>query len=122
MTAYTPTLVPPMGENYGSTTTGIVVTPITPNIGGDSIQISGDSVTLRLATTGTAATVTFDSVDLSNFGVDQDVQCVLSATQVKYVKFDASASRFKQQTGNVGYVNLSYTSVTGLTIEAQYDS
>lgn len=122
MTAYSPVNVSAMDEGYGATTVGTVVTVITPNVGGDSIALTGDNMTLRFATSGTAATVTFDSVDLSNFGQDQDVTCVLSATQVKYVKFNANATRFKQQSGNVGSVNLTYTSVTGLTIEASYDS
>jgi hypothetical protein len=122
VTLYTPTLVAPVGQNYGGITVGVVVTVITPNIGGDGIQLFGDSVTLRFATTGTAAVITFDSVDLSNFGQDQNPTLTMTATQVQYVKFDGSASRFKQQSGNTGYVMLSYTSVTGLTIEAQYDA
>lgn len=122
MTAYTPVNVPAMDEGYGATTTGTVVTVITPAGGGDSIALTGDNMTLRIATSGTASVVTFDSVDLSNFGQDQDVTCSLTATQVKYVKFAATASRFKQQSGNVGSVNLTYTSVVGLTIEASYDS
>lgn len=122
MATYTPVLVAPMSENYGSATTGTVVTVITPNAGGDSIQLIGTSVTLRFATTGTASTITIDSVDLSNFGQDQNVTLTMGATQVQYIKFDATVSRFKQTSGNVGYVNLSYTSVTGMTIEASYES
>jgi hypothetical protein len=41
---------------------------------------------------------------------------------VQYVKFDGSVSRFKQQSGNIGYLMISYSSVTGLLLEAQYDS
>jgi hypothetical protein len=111
-----------MDENYGSTTTGTVVTVITPNAGGDSIQLIGDNVTLRVATTGTASTITIDSVDLSNFGQDQNVTLTMGSTQVQYVKFAAAPSRFKQTSGNIGYVNLAYSSVVGLTIEASYDS
>lgn len=122
MTAYTPVLVAEMSENFGATTAGVVVTVITPNVSGDSFQLIGDTLTLRFATTGTASTITFDSVDLSNFGQDQDVTCVLSATQVKYVAVDSNVSRWKQVSGNVGYVNLTYTSITGLTIEASYSS
>jgi phosphosulfolactate synthase (CoM biosynthesis protein A) len=122
MALYTPTLVVPMSENYGAATAGTGVTVITPNSGGDFIQLFGDAVTLRFATTGTASVITIDSVDLSNFGVDGNVTVTMGATQVQYVKFDGSVSRFKQQTGNVGYVALTYTSVTGLTLEASYDS
>jgi hypothetical protein len=119
---YTPTLVAPISQGYGSTAAGVVVTVITPNSGGDGIQLFGDSVTLRFATSGTASVVTFDSVDLSNFGQDQNLTLTLTATQTQYVKFDGSVSRFKQQTGNTGYLMMTYTSVTGLTIEAQYDA
>jgi hypothetical protein len=122
MATYTPVNVPAMTETYGSTTTGTVVAVITPNAGGDSIQLIGDNVTLRFATTGTGSTITFDSVDPSNQGTDVNVTLTMGATQVQYVKFAASDSRFKQQSGNVGYVNLTYTSVTGMTIEASYDS
>jgi hypothetical protein len=122
MTLYTPTLVAPISENYGATTAGVVAVPITPNIGGDGIQLFGDSVTLRFATTGTVAVITFDSVDLSSFGQDQNLTLTMGATQVQYVKFDGSVSRFKQQSGNIGYLMISYSSVTGLLLEAQYDS
>jgi phosphosulfolactate synthase (CoM biosynthesis protein A) len=111
-----------MSENYGAATTGTVVTVITPNAGGDSLQLFGDSVTVRFATSGTATVVTIDSVDLSNFGQDQNVTLTMGATQVQYIKFDGSVTRFKQQAGNIGYVNFTYTSVVGLTIEGSYDS
>lgn len=122
MTLYTPVLVPPTSENYGGTTVGTVVTVITPAGGGDGIQLFGDSVTLRFATTGTLSVITFDSVDLSSFGQDQNLTLTMGATQVQYVKFDGSVSRFKQQSGNVGYLMMSYSSVVGLTIEASYDA
>jgi hypothetical protein len=122
MATYTPVLVAPMGQTYGSTTGGTAAAPITPAGGGDSIQLIGRVVTLRIQTAGTASVVTIDSVDPSNYGQDQNITVTMGATAVQYVKFDASASRFKQQSGNVGYVNLTYTSVTNLTIEATYDS
>jgi hypothetical protein len=122
MALYTPTLVAPMGENYGAAAAGTVVTVITPAGGGDFIQLFGDAVTLRFQTTGTASVITIDSVDLSNFGLDGNVTVTMGTTQVQYVKFDGSVTRFKQQSGNVGYVGLTYTSVTGLSIEASYDS
>jgi hypothetical protein len=122
MSLYTPVLVAPIGQNYGATAAGTVVTVITPAGGGDFVQLFGDTVTLRFATTGTASTITFDSVDLSNFGQDQNLTLTMGATQVQYVKFDGSASRFKQQSGNVGYLGMTYTSVTGLTIEASYQA
>ena len=120
MTTYTPILVAELSENYGAATAGVTVTPITPNVGGDSIQLIGDTLILRFATSGTASVVTLDSVDLSNYGTDQNVTVTLAATQVLYVPVDCNVSRWKQTSGNVGYLNLSYTSVTGLTVEASY--
>jgi hypothetical protein len=122
MANYAPVLVAPVGQGYGALTVGTVVTVITPNIGGDFVQLFGDAVTFRFATTGTASVITFDSVDLSSFGQDTNVTLTMGATQVQYVKFDGSATRFKQQSGQVGYLGLSYTSVTGLTVEASYDA
>jgi|SRR5882757_334564 len=122
MTAYTPTLVAEMSQNYGATTGGVTVAAITPNAGGDSFQLLGDTLYLRIATAGTGATVTVDSVDLSNFGQDQNITCVLASTATAYLAFDANVSRWKQTSGNIGYVNLTYTSVTTMTIEAFYSS
>jgi hypothetical protein len=111
-----------MSENYGSTTFGVAGVPITPNSGGDSFQLIGDTLNLLFVTTGTAITVTADSVDLSNYGADQNVTCALAATGFMFAAFDANVSRWKQVTGNVGYLNLTYTVVTGLTIYATYSA
>jgi hypothetical protein len=122
MAVYTPVLVAEMSENYGSTTAGTAVTVITPAGGGDSFQLIGDTLYLRIATAGTASVVTADSVDLSNYGADQNLTITLGTTAVTYVAFDANVSRWKQTSGNVGYLNLTYTSVVTLTIEAFYSS
>jgi hypothetical protein len=122
MTAYTPQLVAEMSENYGATTFGVTGTAITPNSSGDSFQLIGDTLNLVFVTTGTSITVTADSVDLSNFGQDQNITCVLAATAVTFAAFDANVSRWKQTSGNVGYVNLTYTAITGLTIYATYSA
>lgn len=122
MTAYTPTLVAEASQNYGGTTFGSTITPITPNAGGDSFQLIGDTLNLLFVTSGTSITVTADSVDVSNYGTDQNVTSVLPATGFVFAAFDANVSRWKQQTGNVGYLNLTYTAVTGLTIYATYSS
>lgn len=119
MATYTPTLVPPLSATYGSTTTGTAATVITPNAGGDSIQLIGTYVILRFATSGTGSTITFDSVVPSNQGTDVNVTATLGATATQKVIVDVDA-RFKQQSGNIGYLNLTYTSVTGMTIEAEY--
>lgn len=119
MATYTPVLAPPLSANYGSTTTGTAAVPITPNAGGDSIQLIGSYVILRFATTGTGSTVTYDSVVPSNQGTDVNVTETLGATAQQWVIIDVDA-RFKQTSGNTGYLNLTYTSVTGMTIEAFY--
>jgi hypothetical protein len=122
MTAYTPTLVAEMSENYGATTFGTTIAAITPNSGGDSFQLIGDTLNLVFVTSGTAITVTADSVDVSNYGADQNVTSVLPATGFVFAAFDANVSRWKQVSGNIGYLNLSYTVVTGLTIYATYSA
>jgi hypothetical protein len=117
--AYTPLGLVPLSETYGSTTAGQAAVPITPNIGGDSIALTGSYVILRLATAGTGSTITLDSVKASDQGTDVNVTVVLGATATQYVPIKVD-NRFKQTSGNVGYLNLSYTSVTTLTIEAEY--
>jgi len=119
MATYTPVLVPPLSMNYGSTTTGTAASVITPAGGGDSIQLIGSYVILRFATAGTGTTITFDSVTPSNQGQDTNVTVTLGATATQKVIVDVDP-RFKQTTGNIGYLNLTYTSVTSLTIEAEY--
>jgi len=120
MALYTPDASVPLGNSYGSLTAGETPTAITPNIAGDSIALVGRYVRLRFATAGTIATITLDSVRPSDQGQDGNVVITMPATAVRYVTIDASQDRFKQVTGNVGYVNISYSSVTGLSLEAQY--
>jgi hypothetical protein len=116
---YSPLGLQPLSESYGSATAGQAAVPITPNIGGDSIALTGSMVILRIATAGTGAVVTLDSVMLSNFGSDVNVTVTLGATAVQYVPIKVD-NRFKQTSGNTGYLNLTYTSVTTMTIEAEY--
>lgn len=119
MATYSPLGMQPLSESYGSPTAGQAAVVITPNIGGDSIALTGSYVVLRIATAGTGATVTLDSVMLSNFGSDVNVAVTLGATAVMYVPVKVD-SRFKQTSGNTGHLNLSYTSVATMTIEATY--
>jgi hypothetical protein len=119
MAVITPTGHSPLSAQWGQPTAGQVVTPATPNIGGDTVPLQGTYVLLRFQTTGTATVITLDSVELSNFGTDVNVTITMTATQIQNVAIKTD-SRFKQTTGNVGNLNLSYTSVTGLTLEASY--
>lgn len=120
MATYTPDQSTPLSNTTGGTTAGETPTPITPNGGGDSIAMVGRYVTLVFTTTGTASVVTLDSVRLSDQGNDNNLTITLPATGTRRVTIDASQDRFKQVSGNIGYANLTYTSVVGLTIHAHY--
>lgn len=120
MASYTPDQATAIGNAFGGTVAGETPTPITPNIGGDSIALVGSKVTLWWVSTGTGATITFDSVSPSDQGNDNNLVLTQPATGVRRVVFDAAAARFKQTSGNVGYVNITYTAVTGLTLYAWY--
>lgn len=117
MAVYTPDSADPLSESYGSLTAGETPTVITPNGGGDSIALVGSLVLLRIATAGTISTITLDSVQLSSHGQDTNVTVTMPATGVRYVWIKVDP-RFKQTSGNVGHLNLTYTSVVALTIEA----
>lgn len=119
MATYTPTAFAPLSESYGSATDGTAATVITPAGGGDSIALVGSYVILRIATAGTGSTITLDSVELSSFGSDVNVTVTNGATATNYVAIKCDP-RFKQTSGNIGYLNLTYTSVTSMTIEAFY--
>jgi hypothetical protein len=119
MATITPTALTPLRASYGSLTVGDDDVPVSCNAGGDTVPMLGDYVILTFATTGTAATITFDSVVLSDQGQDTNVTCVMSATDRTKVVIKNDA-RFKQQSGNVGNVNLTYTAVTGMTVDAKY--
>jgi hypothetical protein len=120
MASYTPDASTVVGNSFGATTAGDTPTVITPNIGGDSIALVGRYVRLRFATTGTASVITLDSVRPSDQGGDNNITVSPGATGVRRVTIDASQDRFKQVSGNVGYLNLTYTSVVGLTVEVDY--
>lgn len=106
-------------ENYGSLVAGQAAGFQTPNIAGDSIPLVGSYVLITIRTAGTGGTVTFDSVELSNFGQDNNPVVTMASTdeQDLVVKTD---NRFKQVSGNVGYLNLTYSSVTTMTIKVKY--
>ena len=120
MALYSPDRSDPIGNSYGSTTAGETPTPIAPNVAGDSVAMVGRYVTLVFTTTGTASVITFDSVRLSDQGQDTNVTVAMPATGTRRVVLDASQDRFKQVAGNVGYLNMTYTSVAGMTFTAHY--
>lgn len=117
MAAIAPLTLNPLSEQYGSATAGQVVTPATPAGGGDSVVLAGSLLILRFETTGTLSVITLDSVELSNFGSDVNVTVTMTATQIQAVAIKTDP-RFKQTAGNIGSLNLSYSSVVGMNIEA----
>lgn len=119
MATITPQLLNAVDENYGAATAGQVAAPTAGGGGGDTVPLIGSEVILIFRTTGTASTVTLDSVVLSNYGTDVNITVVLAATDAQWVRIKVD-ERFKQVSGNVGNLNLSYTSVTGLTVDAKY--
>lgn len=108
-----------LSESYGSLTAGQAAGYQTPNVGGDSIPLVGSVMVITFKTTGTASTITLDSVELSNFGQDTNVTVTMAATDEQDV-FIKTDPRFKQTSGNVGMLNLTYTSVVGLTVKVKY--
>jgi hypothetical protein len=106
--------------SYGALTIHDTETPVvTPAGGGDSVQMLGDYLLFVFATTGTASTITFDSVQPSDQGQDTNITCVMAATERTRVTFK-NDNRFKQTTGNIGSINLTYTSVAALTFTVFY--
>lgn len=119
MATLTPLAYTPLSETYGSPTAGQAVTPITPAGGGDTVPLQGSFTFIRIQTTGTATVMTLDSVELSNFGSDVNVTVTPGATGIMKLAIK-NDPRFKQTSGNVGNLNLTYTSVTGVSLEIEY--
>ena len=109
-----------LSDTYGSLTAGQAAGYQAANAGGDSIPLIGKYTMITLKTAGTGSTVTLDSVQVSNFGQDNNITVTLAATDEQDFVIDCSDSRFDQVSGNVGSLNLSYSSVTTLTIKAKY--
>jgi hypothetical protein len=106
--------------SYGALTAGDVETPVTtPAGGGDFVQMLGDYLCFVFATTGTASTITYDSVQPSDQGQDTNITTVMGATERRRVTFKCDA-RFKQQVTNVGYLGLTYSNVTAITFTCFY--
>jgi len=111
-----------VNDYYGLTSAGDAAGFVAAAGGGDFVPLTGQFVLLTFRTSGTASVVTLDTVELSNQGQAQDVTVTLAATDEKDVLIDLTVdggNRFKQTSGNIGYLALTYTSVTGLTIKAK---
>lgn len=86
--------------------------------GGDMIPLSGQGVLFTVRTSGTASTVTLNSVTPSNYGDDKDVTMVLGATEEQEV-FIKNDGRFDQGGVNAGLMAVTYSAVTGVTVKAK---
>lgn len=100
----------------GGTNQGQAAGFVAANGGGDLIPVTGQGVFLTFRTTGTAATVTLNSVVPSGYGDDKDVTVVLAATDEQDI-FVKNDGRFDQGGVNAGLMAVTYSSVTGLTVK-----
>lgn len=102
----------------GGTGQGQAAGFVAANGGGDMFPISGQGILLTVRTSGTASTVTINSVVPSNYGDDKDVTMVLGATDEQEV-FIKNDGRFDQGGVNAGLVAVTYSSVTGVTVKSK---
>lgn len=115
-----PTTIPPILNKAftGAANQGQAAGWVTPTAGtGDLIPLTGRGTILRVKTTGTACTVTIDSVAPSSYGTDQDVTMVMAATDEQRVLIQ-NDGRFDQGGANAGYAKVTCSAVTGVSIEA----
>lgn len=89
--------------------------------GGDKVPIgSGRGTIIRFRTAGTGSTITLDSVRLSPYGNDQNVVLTLSATDEQEIFIvNDGVGRFDAGGADAGLVNITYSSVTTLTVAAK---
>jgi phosphosulfolactate synthase (CoM biosynthesis protein A) len=119
MALITPTGLTVARLSYGGLTIKDTRTPVTPAGGGDFVQMVGDYLVFVFTTTGTASTITYDSVQPSDQGQDTNVTTVMGTTETAHVTFKCD-NRFKQQVTNIGYLGLTYSSVAALTFTVFY--
>jgi hypothetical protein len=102
----------------GGTAQGQAAGFVPVSAGGDLIPLSGQGVLVTAKSTGTASTVTFNSVAPSSYGDDKDVTMVLAATdeQELFIKNDG---RFDQGGVNAGLMAVTYSADTGVSIKAK---
>ena len=99
------------------TAPGVIVTPAN----NDLIPISSGTGTLIMfQTAGTGSTITLTNVIAPPYGTGGNVTVTLAATDFQVVLIDNDGvNRFDQGPGaNLGYILLTYSSVTSLTVRA----
>jgi hypothetical protein len=119
MATITPTAYAPLSTSFSGSTAGQSSVGTAAAGGGDTVPLIGSYVKLTFRTAGTGSTITLDSVSLSSYGADQNITVTMAATDSQDVLIKVD-ERFKQTSGNVGNVNITYTSVTTLTVDAKY--
>lgn len=109
----------------GKTTTGTVAGQAAgfqaASAGGDKVPIgSGRGTIIRVKSTGTAVTVTFDSTRLSEYGTDTNMTMVLGATDEQEIFIATDGyDRFDAGGADKGLVNVTYSQVVGVSIAAK---
>jgi len=114
------TVLTPLGSRTTGSTAGQGAgwQPATATTG-DLVPLTGRGVIVRIKTSGTACNAVIDSVQPSNYGQDQDLTVVLTATDEQEVYLDASDPRFNQGGVNAGYAKVTCDVVTGVEIAAK---
>ena len=119
-TTMTRTTMTPLNATYSGTTAGQTPGVIASPANGDLVPISSGSGTLIIfQTAGTGSTITIANVVAPPYGTGGNVTVTCSATdfQTVYITNDY-LDRFDQGSSNAGYVSLSYSSTTSLTVRA----
>lgn len=88
------------------------------DVAGDLVPVSGRGTILKVKSTGTAVTVTIDSVRPSDYGTDVNITMVLAATDEQEI-YLANDGRWDQGGGNAGYASLTYSQVVGVSVAAK---
>jgi hypothetical protein len=112
--------MPAIDASYQTATAGTSPAWAAGSGGGDKVPIgSGRGTLFGIRTTGTVSTVTLDSVRTSSYGTDVNVTITMGATDEKWVfLFNDGVGRFDAGGADAGLVNVSYSSVVGLTVAA----
>lgn len=117
MATITPLNLNPITERTGGTTVGQLSAAFTPAGGGDNILLNGTYLLLEYTTSGTAITITLDSVELSSYGTDVNPTIVMGTTEHWKALFYIPDLRFVQPSGAgvPGSLAVTYSAVTNLS-------
>lgn len=121
MATLTRTQLPSLGATFSGGTSGQAAGFVAASGGGDLIPISsGRGTVFRVKSTGTAVTVTIDSVVPSQYGTDQNIVLTLAATDEQEVFIpNDGVGRFDQGGANAGLMSVTYSQVVGVSVAAK---